>query len=66
MNPRTDARLKHLPETIQSRFTEKQHVDELISDPIELRSVAARCLNGVVVSSSSKPLEQSETVVSSV
>ena len=63
MNPATDAGKKDLPSSIRSRFTEI-YVDELV-DPVQLRSVAARYLDGAV-STSGLPLEHSESVMSSV
>jgi len=63
MNPATDAGKKDLPSSLRSRFTEI-YVDELI-DPIELRSVAARYLNGVIAPSGT-PLEHTETVITAV
>ena len=48
-NPATDAGKKDLPSSLRSRFTEI-YVDELI-DPVELRSVAARYLSGVIAPS---------------
>ena len=63
MNPATDAGKKDLPASLRSRFTEL-YVDELI-DPIELRSVAAKYLSGVIAPSS-KPLEHTESVISAV
>ncbi len=63
MNPATDSGKKDLPSSLRSRFTEI-YVDELI-DPIELRSVAARYLSGVIAPSET-PLEHTESVVSSV
>ena len=63
MNPATDAGKKDLPASIRSRFTEI-YVDELV-DPVQLRSVAARYLDGAVATSG-VPLEHSESVLSSV
>lgn len=63
MNPATDAGKKDLPSSIRSRFTEI-YVDELV-DPVQLRSVAARYLEGAVTTNG-VPLEHSESVMSSV
>ncbi len=63
MNPATDAGKKDLPSSIRSRFTEI-YVDELV-DPVQLRSVAARYLDGAVTTNG-VPLEHSESVMSSV
>ena len=63
MNPATDAGKKDLPSSLRSRFTEI-YVDELI-DEVELRSVAARYLSGVIAPSD-KPLEYTESVISAV
>jgi midasin len=63
MNPATDAGKKDLPSSIRSRFTEI-YVDELL-DPVQLRSVAARYLDGAVTTNG-VPLEHSESVISSV
>ena len=63
MNPATDAGKKDLPSSLRSRFTEL-YVDELI-DPVELRSVAAKYLNGVIAPSD-KALEHTETVITAV
>lgn len=63
MNPATDAGKKDLPSSIRSRFTEI-YVDEL-RDPVELRTIAARYLSGVV-STGGGPLEHSEVVMSVV
>ncbi|KAL7554496.1 hypothetical protein ACHAWF_017951, partial [Thalassiosira exigua] len=63
MNPATDAGKKDLPSSIRSRFTEI-YVDELV-DPLQLRSVAARYLDGAVVANGA-PLEHSESVMASV
>ena len=63
MNPATDAGKKDLPSSIRSRFTEI-YVDELV-DPVQLRSVAARYLDGAVTTSG-VPLEHSESVMTSV
>lgn len=63
MNPATDAGKKDLPASIRSRFTEI-YVDEL-KDPIELRTVAARYLKGIMTAGNT-PLDQSETVVNLV
>lgn len=46
MNPATDIGKKDIPSSLRSRFTEI-YVDELV-DPIELRSVAARYLDGAI------------------
>jgi len=63
MNPATDAGKKDLPSSLRSRFTEI-YVDELI-DAVELRSVAARYLSGVIAPSDT-PLEHTESVVTAV
>ena len=63
MNPATDAGKKDLPSSIRTRFTEI-YVDELV-DPVQLRSVAARYLDGAVTTNG-LPLEHSESVMSSV
>lgn len=63
MNPATDAGKKDLPGSIRSRFTEI-YVDELV-DPVQLRSVSARYLDGAIATSG-VPLEHSESVMSSV
>ena len=63
MNPATDAGKKDLPASIRSRFTEL-YVDELV-DPLQLRSVAARYLDGAVTTNGI-PLEHSESVITSV
>ena len=63
MNPATDAGKKDLPSSIRSRFTEI-YVDELV-DPLQLRSVAARYLDGAVTTNG-VPLEHSESVMASV
>lgn len=63
MNPATDAGKKDLPSSIRSRFTEI-YVDELV-DAVQLRSVAARYLDGAVTTSG-VPLEHSESVITSV
>lgn len=63
MNPATDAGKKDLPTSIRSRFTEL-YVNELV-DPVQLRLVASRYLNGVVATDS-VPLEHSESVTSAV
>lgn len=63
MNPATDAGKKDLPASIRSRFSEL-FVDELM-DPVELRSVAAGYLDGVIPASG-KPPEHSEIVISVV
>ena len=63
MNPATDAGKKDLPPSIRARFTEI-YVDELI-DPLELRSVAARYLSGVI-NVHDNALRHSETVIVSV
>ena len=46
MNPATDAGKKDLPPSIRCRFSEL-YVDELLN-PIELRLVVARYLDGVL------------------
>lgn len=63
MNPATDVGKKDLPSSIRARFTEF-YVDELV-DPVELRSVSARYLNGLVVTGGSV-MENSEIIVKSV
>jgi midasin len=63
MNPATDAGKKDLHASIRSRYSEI-YVDELL-DPVELRMVAARYLNGVLPTDG-KPPEHTETIVSSV
>lgn len=63
MNPATDAGKKDLPSSIRSRFSEI-YVDELL-DPVELRVVAARYLDGVLPADG-KPPEHTEIVVSVV
>lgn len=63
MNPATDAGKKDLPTSIRSRFTEI-YVDELV-DPVQLRSVAARYLDGAVTTNG-VPLEHSESIITSV
>lgn len=63
MNPATDAGKKDLPASIRSRFTEI-YVEELC-DPIELRTVATSYLSGVL-SCTSGPIEQSETIANVV
>lgn len=63
MNPATDAGKKDLPSSIRSRFSEL-YVDELL-DPVELRVVAARYLDGVLPIND-KPPEHMEIVVSAV
>ena len=59
MNPATDAGKKDLPASIRCRFSEI-YVDELL-DPIELRLVAARCLDGVLPTDGNAP-EHTEIV----
>lgn len=59
MNPATDAGKKDLPTSIRARFSEL-YVDELL-DAVELRTVAAQYLRGVV-SVHDTPLEQTETI----
>lgn len=59
MNPATDAGKKDLPASIRCRFSEL-YVDELL-DPIELRLVAARCLDGVLPTDGNAP-EHTEIV----
>jgi midasin len=63
MNPATDTGKKDLPSSIRSRFSE-MFVEELL-DPIELRTVAARYLDGVLPSDG-KSSEHTEIVVSVV
>lgn len=60
MNPATDAGKKDLPASIRSRFSEI-YVDELL-DPVELRVIACRYLDGVLPSDG-KPPEHSQVVV---
>ena len=60
MNPATDAGKKDLPASIRSRFSEI-YVDELL-DPVELRVIACRYLDGVL-SSDGKPPEHSQVVI---
>lgn len=59
MNPATDAGKKDLPPSIRARFSEL-YVDELL-DAVELRTVAAQYLRGVV-SLHDAPLERTETI----
>jgi len=59
MNPATDAGKKDLPASIRCRFSEI-YVDELL-DPIELRLVTARCLDGVLPNEGNAP-EHTEIV----
>lgn len=59
MNPATDAGKKDLPPSIRARFSEL-YVDELL-DAVELRTVAAQYLRGVV-SVHDAPLERTETI----
>lgn len=59
MNPATDAGKKDLPASIRCRFSEL-YVDELL-DPIELRLVVARCLDGVLPTEGNAP-EHTEIV----
>lgn len=63
MNPGTDAGKQDLNASIRSRFTEV-YVDELL-DPIELRLVASKYLEGVLPADD-KPPQHNEVVVSSV
>eukprot|EP00980_Cylindrotheca_fusiformis_P010228 scaffold2271_cov130-Cylindrotheca_fusiformis.AAC.23 len=63
MNPATDAGKKDLPASIRSRFSEL-YVDELL-DPVELRIVACRYLDGVLPANG-KPPEHLELVVNAV
>jgi midasin len=63
MNPSTDVGKKDLPSSLRSRFTEI-YVDELI-DEVELRTVAATYLRGVIAPSD-KPLEHTEIVITAV
>jgi midasin len=63
MNPATDAGKKDLPASIRSRFSEL-YVDELL-DPVELRVVASRYLDGVLPTNG-KPPEHLEIVVNAV
>jgi midasin len=60
MNPATDAGKKELNPDIRSRFTEI-FVDEVL-DPIELRKIAARYLEGVLPVSD-RPCEHTEIIV---
>ncbi|CAJ1949588.1 unnamed protein product [Cylindrotheca closterium] len=60
MNPATDAGKKDLPASIRSRFSEI-YVDELL-DPVELRVIACRYLDGVLASDG-KPPEHSQVVI---
>jgi midasin len=59
MNPATDAGKKDLPASIRCRFSEL-YVDELL-DPIELRLVAALCLDDVLPTEGNAP-EHTEIV----
>ena len=59
MNPATDAGKKDLPPSIRSRFTEL-YVEELV-DGVELRTVAAQYLHGIVAVHDTT-LEHSETI----
>lgn len=63
MNPATDAGKKDLPASIRSRFSEL-YVDELL-DPVELRVVAAKYLDGVLPTDG-KPPEHKEIIVTAV
>ena len=63
MNPATDTGKKDIPESIRARFTEL-YVNELL-DPVELRSVSARYLEGVLPVDG-KPPEHKDIVVSIV
>jgi midasin len=63
MNPATDYGKKDLPSGVRSRFSEL-YVDELF-DPIELRVIAARYLDGVLPSEGKSP-ENTEIVISTV
>lgn len=63
MNPATDAGKKDLPASIRSRFSEL-YVDELL-DPVELRVVASRYLDGVLPMNG-KPSEHLEIIVDAV
>jgi midasin len=63
MNPATDAGKKDLPLSIRSRFSEL-YVDELL-DPIELRIVAARYLDGVLPLEGKSP-EHLDVVIATV
>ena len=63
MNPATDAGKKDLPTSIRCRFSEL-YVDELL-DPIELRLIAARALDGVLPTEGNSP-EHTEIVATIV
>jgi midasin len=63
MNPATDAGKKDLPSSIRCRFSEL-YVDELL-DPIELRLVAARYLDGVLPINGNSP-EHTDIVICAV
>lgn len=63
MNPATDAGKKDLPSSIRGRFSEL-YVDELL-DPIELRLVASRYLDGVIPEEGKAP-EHTEVVATIV
>jgi midasin len=63
MNPATDCGKKNLPSSVRSCFSEV-HVDELL-DPIELRVIAPRYLDGVLASEGKSP-ENTEIVISTV
>jgi midasin len=63
MNPATDSGKKDLPSSVRSRFSEL-YVDELL-DPIELRVIAARYLDGVLPLDGNCP-ENTDIVISTV
>lgn len=63
MNPATDAGKKDLPASIRSRFSEL-YVHELL-DPVELRVVAARYLDGVLPVDG-KPPEHKDIIITVV
>ncbi len=63
MNPATDAGKKDLPSSLRARFTEL-YVDELL-DKVELRTVAARYLHGVIISCEAS-IENSESIMTAV
>ena len=63
MNPATDAGKKDLPSSIRTRFSEL-YVDELL-DAMELRTIAAQYLEGVV-SVRDVSLEHTETIAHAV
>jgi len=63
MNPATDTGKKDLPESIRARFSEL-YVNELL-DPVELRSLTASYLDGVLPMDG-KPPEHQDVVISVV